>query len=176
MCSSCILYLYWVRSNQIILIYSPSTTINIYIHLFFSRYLTKSLHFFQWTYAPRFQTGFRSRFRQDLRLWKEWSPKAPWWPPIPAIHSGSRLFEFTPNEEIWMFPKIVGFPQIINFDRVFHYKPSILGYPYFWKHPYFLKISPKFFFLLLFFGLLCKKWGKMNEKNEENLQILDGFF
>ena len=44
------------------------------------------------------------------------------------------------QENIWMFPKIVGFPpkssQFNRVFRVFHYKPSIFGYPYFWKHPY----------------------------------------
>ena len=46
---------------------------------------------------------------------------------------------------------------------------------YFWISTHISpKISPKdLFFLFLFFGLLCKKSGKMNEKNEENLQILD---
>lgn len=54
MCSSCILYLYWVRSKQIIRIYSPSTTIIIYTPVFFNDHRRLDFPFeIQVSFSPR---------------------------------------------------------------------------------------------------------------------------
>ena len=100
MCSSCILYLYWVRSNQIIRIYSFNNY--NYIYTCFFKISNKIFAVFSMTIGASISKRdsglvFAKIFvygRSDLQ-------KRLGWPPIPAIHSGSRLFEFTPNEEIF---------------------------------------------------------------------------